>query len=137
MCAPAARLNMKRAAWRSPGGASFWGAPKILPPLGRNLAAWSPGGGANFRRAKWAGNFAPPGAQPGCLEARGGVNFWCQKILPPPLGRNWRFVKGRPPRNCFKIGPLNDAPKSQILYSPPPPVAPMACTRLLVLIMSF
>ena len=75
-----------------------------------------PRGGKLLGRAE---NFAPPGAQPGCLEARGGVNFWCQKIL-PPLGRNWRFVKGRPPRNCFKIGPLNDAPKSQILYSPPP-----------------
>ena len=70
-----------------------------------------PRGGKLLGRAE---NFAPPGAQPGCLEPRGGgqtlgeqsgpenlpplgrnraawrpgggVNFWCQKILPPPWG---------------------------------------------------
>ena len=72
-----------------------------------------PRGGKLLGRAE---NFAPPGAQPGCLEARGGGKLLVPKNLAPPLGRNWRFVKGRPPRNCFKIGPLNDAPKSQILY---------------------
>ena len=46
-----------------------------------------------------------------------------RNLLTRKQGRNWRFVKGggamktteegglggpRPPRNCFKIGPLND-----------------------------
>ena len=55
-----------------PRGGKLLGAPKILPPLGRNLAAWSPGGGANFRRAKWAGKFCPPWGATGLPGGQGG-----------------------------------------------------------------
>ena len=55
-----------------PRGGKLLGRAENFAPPGAQPGCLEPRGGANFRRAKWAGNFAPPGAQPGCLEARGG-----------------------------------------------------------------
>ena len=55
-----------------PRGGKLLGRAENFAPPGAQPGCLEPrGGGANFRRAKWAGKFCPPGAQPGCLEARG------------------------------------------------------------------
>ena len=67
-----------------PRGGKLLGRAENFAPPGAQPGCLEPRGGANFRRAKWAGKFCPPWGATGLPGGQGGVNFWCQKILPPP-----------------------------------------------------